>query len=459
MFFSRLLKPNPKISRTIAICICVLAIPGLSQAQEKKQDEFNFSLQQALDYAYSHQTSMQNAKLDESIAKEKVREITGLGLPQLSGSADLNYYLKVPTQVIPGTFLGKPKDVLIPTQFGVPYNSTIGLSLSQLVFDGSYIVGLQASKVYVDLAKKATEVTRVGITANVSKAYYNAIIAEKRKTLLNASMISLQKFYSDMKAMNEQGLVEKLDVDRIAVQINNLKAQTQSVENMISLSYYALKYQMGMPVNAKIMLTDTVVQNNFAALSDEKIDYSKRAEYQLLAKQKELGALDVKRYKATYLPSVAAFGTLNNGAQRLKFDIFDFSQPWYRSSLIGIKLTMPIFDGFQKDARIKQAKYALQKTNNSINDFQNTIDMDVSMAKVNYENGLINLETAKQNLQLAEDVARVTRIKYQQGVGTNLEVVNAESSLLTSQTDYFNALLSLAVTRIDYQRATGTLMK
>lgn len=426
---------------------------GLS-AQDSPQQ---MSLQQCIDFALKNQSSVQNAQLDEYIAQKKVKEILGLGLPQLNGSVDVQDMIQRPTQLLPGEFFGAPPGTYIPIQFGTKYNATAGVSASQLIFDGTYLVGVKASTVYVELARKNLSRAKIDAVEAVQKAYYSVVINNERLKLLEANVKRLRKIFQDTKSYQENGFAEKIDVDRLAVTLSNLEVEYEKVTRLLDVSKYLLKFQMGMPVNNQITLTDSL---QFKAMIDDldaNADHNNRIEFSLLETQKDLYRMDIKRHRSGYLPSLAAYGSLSTMAQRNKFNFLDTKEHWYATSVIGARLTIPIFDGFQKSARIQQAKLTLQKVENDQLNLKNLIDFQVSSARITYENSYKTLDAQKKNMDLAQEIARVSQIKYKEGVGSNLEVVTAETELRQAQTNYFDALYNTIIANIDLQKAKGTL--
>jgi outer membrane protein len=441
----------------ILSAILCISISVFAQTQQSTPngEKYNFSLKQAIDYAMQHQTTVLNAGIDEKIAHQKVREITGIGLPQINGSVEADDYVAKPVSIIPGVFFGRPgQDIAV--SFLKQYQASAGISASQIIFNGSYLVGLQAAKTYADLSRKITKMSTIEVAANVTKAYYGVIVNEKNLSTLDANVTLLQKTLSDAKAMNAQGFIEKLDVDRIQVTLSNLQVMRQNIQSIVDLNYYLLKYQMGMPVNASLSLTESIPEK-FPEPVVEKAVFDKRIEYSILQTQRDLANLDLKNNRAGYLPGLVFFGSLSTTAYRDEFDFFNTKKQWYPTGVIGLKLNVPIFDGFEKDARIQQSNLTLMKNQNDLNTFQNVVDLQVKSSSISYENNYKILETQKANMTLAEDVARVTKIKYEQGVGTNLEVVNAETSLREAQNNYFSALYNIAVSWVDLQKAKGTL--
>lgn len=433
-------------------------------AQAKDGAAYSFSLQQAIDYAMQNQVNVKNAMIDESIAHGKVNEIMGAGLPQINASFDFKDFLEIPTTVIPnagGLFGGTPgSDAHL--KFGTQYQSTAGLDASQLIFSGDYFLGLKASKVFVELSERSTQRTKIETAAAVSKAYYTVLISEERMKLMDANVARLKKTLDDTKALNENGFVEKIDYDRLSVAYNNLLVEQEKVQRLIKLGTYLLKYQMGMDINATLVITDKIEDVKFDPLADvsaQKFDYAKRVEYNLFDVQYRLAKLDLKRQRFSYLPTAFAYGSLSGSAQRNDFDVWDTQKPWYPTALIGAKFTMPIFTGLSRNARNQQAKLSVMKAENNLQMIRQAIDLELASSMTNLQNAASSLAIQKKNIETAEEVFKVAKIKFDQGVGSNLEMVTAETTLKESQTNYFNALYDAIVSKIDFDKANGTLIK
>jgi outer membrane protein TolC len=450
-----------KFYKFILFIVLIPVTPLLAQVQQSTPsgDQYNFTRQQAIDFALQHQSTLQNAKIDETIADQKVRELLSVALPQVNGSAELDDYVAKPVTILPaafGSFFGLPPGKTLAVSFLLQYQATAGVSASQILFDGTVLLGIKAAKTYAELSRKITRSSSIDVVANVTKAYYGVIINENNLSSLDSTITLLQKSLDDAKAMYAQGFVEKLDVDRLTVTLSNLQSQRQNLRSIVDLNYYLLKFQMGMPVNASLTLAGKI-PDQFQEPAIETADYNKRIEYSILETARELDAFNVRRYNEGYLPTLSAFGSLSAVNYQNEADLFNPKDQWFPTGLVGLRLNVPIFDGFRKDAQIQQAKMAMMQNQNDISNFKNLVDLQVKQSSIGYENSYKILISQKANLKLAEDVARVTKIKYEEGVGTNLEVTTAESDLITAQTNYFNALYNLAIAHVDLLRAKGTL--
>ncbi len=431
-----------------------------SFAQSKDNATFSFSIQQAIDFALQNQNDIKNAIVDQEIAKKKVNEILGMGLPQINSSFDLKDFLEIPTSLIPAEMFGGAPGTFAAVQFGTTYQATAGLDASQLLFSGDFFLALKAAKVYLELSTKATQRTQVEIAATVSKAYYTVLINEERMKLMDANIARIKKAMDDTKILNDNGFVEKIDLDRLTVTYNNLIIEQEKVQRLQKLGTYLLKYQMGMDINASLTLTDKLADVKLDIsknVSAEKFDYSKRVEYNLFETHYKLANLDVKRSRLAYLPNAFAYGSLNGNALRNTFNVFNTGYRWYPTALIGARVAMPIFTGLQRNAKNQQAKLSLQKAENNIEFIKKSIDLELASSITILQNASVSLENQKKNIALAEEVYRLSKLKYEQGVGSNIEMITAETALKESQTNYFNALFDALVAKIDFDKANGNL--
>lgn len=449
------MKSSLKSSWIFGLLLCLL--PWTSHAQQSQE----FSLKQCIDYALAHQSQVLSARIDEASSHARNQQITGLALPQISGAGDFTDNVVIQKQLIDASVFNPsvPKGTLVPFEFGVQYNAVGTISLRQTLFDGSVLVALQAKKTLEELAHKSVQQTERDVRVNVSKAYYNVLVTEKQFSLLNANIQRLQSLLHDTKVMFANGFVEKLDLDRIQVQLNNLLSQKNQVNNMLLLGNELLKFQMGMPIGTPISLSDSLsMQDMEGALQDTAgFTYDRRIDYSLLKTQKKANEYDLKRYKMAFLPTLNFIGVVGSNRASTKFDYFSKNQFWYGYGYVGLNLTVPIFSGFQRKFQVDQARLAVKKSEVQLEGMQQAIDLQVSQSRSTLENDLLTLHTQEQNMALAEEVYNQTKAKYEQGVGSNTDVINAESDLKQAQTNYFQALYEAILAKIDYQKALGTI--
>jgi outer membrane protein TolC len=266
---------------------------------------------------------------------------------------------------------------------------------------------------------------------------------------------------NETRALNQQGFVEKLDVQRLDVQANNLRAERQNVQNLIELSYTLLKFQMGMGVNDEITLAEQLQDRSIDDLRplispDPTFQYTSRIEYSTLETQIKLAEQDIELTQKGYFPTLAGFANYGYNSGRNIFSQL-ITDRWLNFGTVGLSLQVPIFDGFQKRYQIAQKRVTLQKANNSGELLRNSIDLQIRQSSITLNNGLQSLQTQQRNRDLAQEIVRVTRIKYKEGVGSSIEVLNAEASLREAQTNYFASLYDFLIAKVDQDRALGRL--
>ena len=429
------------------------------QAQQKQPAAIHaFSLQQALDYAREHNVQVKNALLDIQIQEQTNREFTGSAYPQISGSGSLVYNAKLPVSLVPAEFFGGQPGTFEKLAFGVKWGATGGISLNQIVFDGQVFVGLQARRTLIQFQEKYAEVTEETIRANVYKIYYQLVAAKTQIELLDANIGLLNKFQHDTRIMQENGFAEKLDIDKITVQLANLQTEKTSALNQVTNGYLGLKVLMGMPVQDSLVLTDTLtdeqIKNGLLEMGD--FNYEQRKDYQYANLGVALGEYDVRRYKLSKIPTLSLNGYYNKNAQRNKFNFFGKGD-WFDISAVTLQLHIPIFTGFSANARIAKANLALQQRINQRDALKITIDSEIETARNNFNTAIATLDYQKKNMQLAETVFQQTKKKFETGMGSNTEITQAQTDMKAAQTNYINALYSAIIARVDYQKATGKL--
>ncbi len=441
------------------LLVALSFVPAFVLAQSAAQST-DFSLAAAIDYATKHNANYLNADLDIKMNEYRRNETRAIGLPQISGSFDVKDYFELPTSLLPGQFFGGLPGTYVPVKFGVPYNATAGLSVSQLIFSSDYMMALLSSKHVKALSDKALVRTKTETVVNVTKAYYTALMTRERLKTLDANLVRLKKLFDDTKALNTNGFVEKIDLDRIELAYNNLMTEKEKMERIVGVTETLLKFQMGYDLKQPIKLTDEIKADQLQdidLLTDTKINYEARSEYSLMQTQQELNTLELKRYQYQHLPSIVAYGSYSKQAQRAKFDIFDANQKWFPIGIVGATINVPIFNGGTKYYKIQQARVNILKTTNTMNNLKLAIDMEANISSVNYKNAFASLLTQKRNRELAQNIFDTAKKKYDAGVGSNIEVITAETSLKESETNYLSAMFDLLMAKIDLDKALGNI--
>ena len=465
-----------RLGKAILSSIVLLSAMQSSIAQNKNE----FSVKQAVDYGVKNAVQVKNALIDIKIQEQTNREITAAAFPQINGSVNTIHYFNVPVQSIPNFIAPATYNVLqkegvkngtgntitmpnggnfgnLPLQFGTPWTSSAGLDFSQLLFDGQVFVGLQARSAAMELSKKYSEVTAEQIKANIYKVYYQLVVGKSQLASLEANIERFKKLLHDTKEIYKNGFAEKLDVDKLVVQLNNLTTEREKVINQLYVGNAGLKFLINMPQKEELVLTDSLTESELKSnIMEESINYADRKEIQLLTLASKMNSYNVKRYNLSRIPTVAAFGSYSKNAQRNAFNFFDKGD-WFTTSLIGLKVAVPIFDGFARRSKIAGAKFALDKTNNSLAQAKEMMDYEVIQARTKMKSAILTADVQKQNIQLAEDVFRITQKKYTEGLGSNQEIYNAQTELKVAQNNYYGALYDAISAKIDYLKAAGKL--
>jgi outer membrane protein TolC len=450
------------------IYLTFLLFAHFSYAQQKQ----TMSLQQCLEYAYTNSATLQKSLLDEQIAKAKVKETIGIGLPQINGSANFLYNFQLAPAFLPASFItpdslrqfiSPDADLAaVPGLFSPKYTTDVGITVNQIIFNGSYLVGLQASKTYTQLAKRNTEASKVTTAENVTKAYFSVLVARERITLLDNNLSRLDSLLKDVRALNKQGFAENIDLNRLEVTANNLRSEKNKVERLIQLSNELLKFQMGMPAQDQLEVTGSIRDFQLEQIPEEnvKADYKSRIEYNTLETGIALSELSKKNAQSGYLPSLVAFGQMGSRTGTKYFaNIGDFKNRWLGYGTIGLQLSVPIFDGFQKKYKVQQSKLELLKLEQDKKNLEKVIDFQTNQSQITLRNALESLEIQKRNMELAKEVVRVSQIKYKQGLGTSTDIVNAESAFKEAETNYYASLYDALIAKVDLDKALGKLVK
>jgi outer membrane protein len=443
------------------------------------QQANNFSVKQCADYGMKNSVQVKNALVDVKIQEQFNKEITSAAYPQVNGSLSMNYFPAIAVQTLPdfispsvygvlvdqGVKDGSGNTIKFPAggfgnvaaKFGTKYNASGGIDVSQLLFDGQVFIGLQARKAGLDFYQKGVEVTQEQIKANIHKIYYQLVVGQKQLESFDANIERLEKFLHDVTELYKNGFAERLDIDKVNVQLTNLKTEKMKVENLLAAGNAGLKFLMGMPQKETLALTDTLNEQELKnGILEEAVNYNNRKEIQFLNVAKQLGEYNVRRYKLSYLPTVAAFGSFSKNAQRNQFNFFGKGD-WFSTAVIGLKVSIPIYDGGNKRAKMNKVKYELEKTNNNIAQLKELIDNDIEQAKIKMKNALLTMDNQKKNIELAKKVYSTTKLKYEQGLGSNTEVNNSFADLRLSQNNYYSALYDAITAKIDYLKTIGKL--
>ena len=435
------------------ILLIAILIAFTSSAQQR------LSVKEAQKIGLKNNIKVKNANLEVSLAKKKVLETIGIGLPKINGEVNWQQFLEIPTTVVPA-------NMFVPTaqegeyaelQFGTEHNSVVSITASQLLFDGSYIVGLKASNIYKSLSQQSLQLTERQIQDSIAAAYYNVLVAEERKDFLKLIAEIHQGILDEVQARYDMGMVEDLDVDRMALTLSNMEIQSENMQRMTDVAYLYLKLILGIPLEEELVLTDSLptllIQNQ--TLKIQEPNFENRLEFQLAETQRKLSKLDLRRYQSQFLPSISAFGTYSKNAFRDDFNFFEQDLSWYPTQVVGVKATMNLFDGFSRIAKVQQAKIELEKAKNNQSQVSEFLSLAHKVALSNYLTAYHSQKQKSESLKLSKKIYLKTMAKYREGLVSSMELSQSGADYSKAQADNAQAIYNLLIAKTNYNRSVG----
>ena len=444
-----------------------LTLSSTTTAQEVQE----FSLKEAQKYAVQNSYVIQNSGLDVEIAHKKVWETITIGLPQINGNAE---YIKnidaakspLPVAIIPKDFwpeLGIPDDTPVdatfPISFAQKYNSSWGFSIDQLIFDGSYLVGIGSAKIYLQLAIQGKEKTEIEIKHGISQAYYMVLVAQENLAVMKENLGNSEKLLSDAKALYQNGFAEEQDVDQMQLLTQKAENEILKAEREIRVAKMVLKFTMGVDVESEIELTDKLEQFTDPLLNNSEtnygFDFNSHIDYRMLGTQSLISEKLLKLEKSAYLPKVNGFYSWNKTSFGDNANLFKSSVPWFKSSILGVNITVPIFSAGQRISKVNQAKMEYEKSLNDQKQAVQSLQKDYLSAVADVESAVDQLKNDIDNKKLAARIHKKTTIKYNNGLISSTELSQTETQYIQSQGAWVGSVLQLLDAKINLEKAIG----
>ncbi len=406
----------------------------------------HFSLQQAVDYSLIHNWGVINSGKDLEIAKQKIKEQTAQGLPQVNASIDYQDNFARPVFILPGEIAGKPGEG-IPVQFGTRYSGALNANAKQLIFDGRYFIGLKAARVSLERTNKAFFKNKLSVKEQVSDAYFNVLSAEESLRIVDSTLQITQKLANETEQIYKAGLAEDVDVDQLNLLVANLKASRTFLKNQLGIARAFLKFYLGMGEKDSVVLTQTlpglIRQKTHNPLLMSTFNLNNNIDYQTIQTSIKLEDLKIKLAKAAFVPSINAIFNYQNQAQRDVWNFFQSGQKWYQSANFGISLSIPILSSGERLAKLKQAKIEYEKTLVLEQQTKAQLNIQYQTLKNDFHNALSVYQNKLANRKVAEKIYRKTAAKYSHGMATSLDLLNTHNQFLNAESDYINSGLNL----------------
>lgn len=420
----------------------------------------SFTIDDAVKYALENNVNIKKAKIDQTIAQQKVNETIGIGLPQINLQGNYNYYLNIPVQLLPGEILGQP-GTYVPVKFGQKQNASAGVTVSQLLFNGSYIVGLESSKAYKETAALITEKSKLTIKEAILLSYTAVLVTEQNIKTLEENKTVSGKILSDTEQTYKTGLVELQDVEQLEYSYKNLLTTLENLKRTKAKYIDALKYIMGYPSEKEMKLAtsmEELIRKNEALLEQSsQIDTSKHIDLQLQENLLKISELKLKYQRSKSLPTLSAALSSSYNGNSNEFTFLKNEQKWYNTSLVAVQLDIPVFSGLQRHWQTEQAKLDVAKAKLDKEDTERALKKDITAKSVDYENSYDSFKTAEDLVKLSSEIYRKQNIKFKEGIGTSFELSQSESQLYQAQTQFYISALQLIQSKISLDKAKGDL--
>jgi len=442
------------------LLLLILAIGGNMAVNAQDSIPNSFSLEEAIRYGLENSYNSQTASKEVAIALKQKWEIISQGLPQISANAEYRNNLVQPVTLLPGAIAGGEPGTFVPVTFGTKQNLTATATWNQLIFDGSYIVGIQSSKTLLQITENAKVKTDLEVKKAITDAYGNVLLAEENIDILEKNVKTVQKNLDDTQVIFENGLAEEEEVEQLKITLLGLQANLNNAVRMEDVARDMLKVTMGIPVENTIQVEDELDQlsmENFdLLLLSKEINVEENIDYRIAEDQANSAEIEVKLEKSKALPTLSAF--VNYGAQGNgeNFEFFTDNQTYFDQSVLGLSLNVPIFSSGMRSARTAQKELAYEQSLLELEQTKNQVKLNIQTAKNDYSFSLENYENKKQNLNLAERIEDKNQVKFFEGLATSFELSEAQRQLYQAQQEYLQAMLDVITQKAKLENLLDT---
>jgi outer membrane protein TolC len=411
------------------------------------QEKTSFTLDEAIQFALENNYTAINAARDISAAKKRKWETTTIGLPQINAKVDYQNFLKQPVSLIPAEFFGGNPGEFAEVAFGTKQTINATATLNQLIFDGSYLVGLQSAKVYLEISENAKVKTDIEIRKAVISAYGNVLLAEESVKVLDDNIENLERNLFETQKTFENGLTEEENVEQLQITLQSLKNNLNKTKRARNVSYRLLNFTMGRSIDAQLNLRDKLelLTLQFLDLNIVKKEFNveNNIDYRIAKNNERSQELLLKLERSYALPSLSAFINGGYSGNNNTFGFLDNEQQWFGSSIAGISLNIPVFSSGKRAAKSQQAKIAFEQAQTDLRATEQKLQLDIANARINYETSIDSYEIAKSNLDLATRIEQKNLIKFTEGISSSFDLRQAQLQLYSSQRDLLQAMVDV----------------
>jgi len=431
--------------RNLFVLLAFILITTLSWAQEKKS--YRFSLEEAITFALDSNYTAINARREIAKAIKQKWETTAIGLPQLDGNLSYNNNLKQPVTLLPAEFIGGESGTFAPIVFGTKQNATAVATLNQLIFDGSYLVGLQAARAFLDFSENAAEKTNLEVRKGIINAYGSVLLSEELISIFEKNKIALEKNLYETRKVFENGLEEEESVEQLEITLLEIITQLSNARRSASIARQMFNVGLGIPAESSVLFTDDLdklaEQNIQLQFLDSNLNVEDNVDYKIAFNLTEQRSLEMKLEKSRSLPILKAFLNYGTQANSDSFTFLGGNQRWYQSSILGFSMDIPVFSSGMRSARTQRAKIALDQAETELEETVQNVNLELNTAKNNYQFAIEKFDNAKKNIALAERIENKNQVKFTEGLSTSFELRQAQTQLYFAQQVYIQSMLDL----------------
>ena len=428
-----------------------------------QQEISRFSLKEAVDFALQNNSISKNAARDVEIAKLQKWETTSTGLPQIKAAISYNNWLKQQISLIPAEFFGGSPGQFSEITFGTKQTMNGTVTISQKIFDGSYLVGLQAAKVYLEISENAKEKTEIELRKMVAYTYGNVLLSEENLKIVNSNITLLEKNVRDLTKVYENGLIEQESVQQLQLTLASLKSNQSYVKRLKTIAYQMFNNTLGLDLESSVELTNDLNQliamyTSLAPL-ESILEVENVVDYKIAFNDLKGKELLLKLEKSKALPTIDAFLNGSYSGNNNQFGFLDSSQNWFGASLFGVSMKIPVFSSFGRSASTKKARLNFEKSKSLLKETSEKIKLEISRARSEYEFAVEDLDIKKEALELSGNIAQKNEIKFFEGLTTSFDLSQAQRQLYTAQQDYLQSMLNILIKRIDLEALINAPLK
>ena len=435
------------------------AIVALS-AHAQQQKEYSFNLQEAVAFAVDSNYTAINARRDIAKALKQKWETTASGLPQISGNVSYNNNLKQPVTLIPAELSGGAPGTFVPVAFGTKQNANAVATLNQLIFDGSYLVGLQAAKSFLDFSENLNEKTRLEVRKGIINAYGSVLLSKELIAIFEKNKENLEKNLYETRKIFENGLTEEESVEQLEITLLDIETQLSNAQRSNLIAKQMFNVALGIPVASNVTFEDDLdalaEENASLQLLSQTLNVEENVDYKIAQNLTEQRALEMKLEQSKALPTLSAFVNYGTSANSDSFTFLDSEQIWFQSSLLGVSLNVPIFSSGMRSARTQRAAIALDQAETELIETTENVTLELNTARSNYQFAIEKYENAKKNIALSERVENKNQIKFTEGLSTSFDLRQAQTQLYSAQQQYFQSMLDVINAKAEIETILNT---